>query len=138
MTASPTARGHSYLNRNLTREVQTQAQKAGGDMAQAFLAAVSALDTAFRRIHPFNGPVLEGVRIAAAYLDASTNTVHLASNGGGAICAVGRRQPDGSCSVAASVGEFGAASSEPADCTIQKLQLDRSVDTVLVASPGLW
>lgn len=138
MNADFTARGQSYLSRNLFREVQTQIKAADGDLARAFLAAMSTLDQAFRRIHPFNGPVLEGVRIAAAYLDAASSTVHLASNGGGALCLCGSRQSDGSCSVTASIGTTGPATHNPTECSSQSLHLDSSVDTIMVASPGFW
>ena len=138
MNADFSARGASYLSRKLFREVHTQIQASEGNLAHAFRTAVTVLDSAFRRIHPFNGPVLEGVRIAAAYVDAQTGTVHLASNGGGSRCIVGSSQPDGSVSVTANVGSDSKASSDPAACTVHQVHLDHSTDTIIVGSPGLW
>lgn len=138
MNADFTARGASYLSRNLLREVRSQIQAYSGNLAQAFLSAISVLDKNFRRIHPFNGPVLEGVRIAAAYIDVPTNAVHLASNGGGARAILASTQANNSLSVVASIGSDEQASSDPAACRIQQLRLDAAADIIIVGSPGLW
>ena len=113
-------------------------QAAKGNLALAFLSAISALDKAFKRIHPFNGPVLDGVSIAAAYVDVATNTLHLASNGGGSRVVVGSTQPDGGVAVLASVGSEDRANSDPAACRVHQLPLSPAVDTIIVGSPGLW
>ncbi len=65
-----------YLQRNLHREVLEQV--AGlGRVDAALPAALAALNRAYRNLHPFNGPVLEGVLVAAAYLDLRSRALHL-------------------------------------------------------------
>ena len=71
--AQPNAR---YLQRNLHREVREHVAGTG-DVAAALPAALAALDRAYRNLHPFNGPVLAGVRVAAAYVDLRARTLHL-------------------------------------------------------------
>lgn len=138
LNADFTARGASYLSRNLAREIRSQVQAAKGDLSLAFLTAISVMDRAFRRIHPFNGPVLEGVRIAAAYIDTTTNTLHLASNGGGARAVAGSSLPDGRVTIKGSIGADLPASADPSACTVQRLKLGPNINTVVIGSPGLW
>ena len=80
--AQPNAR---YLQRNLHREVREHV--AGmGDAAAALPAAFAALDRAYRNLHPFNGPVLAGVRVAAAYVDLRAHALHLCVSPPPACC----------------------------------------------------
>jgi len=65
-----------YLQRNLHREVAEQVAGLGAVDA-ALPAALAALNRAYRNLHPFNGPVLEGVLVAAAYLDQRSRVLHL-------------------------------------------------------------
>lgn len=71
--AQPNAR---YMQRNLHRELREHVAGTG-DAAAALPAAFAALDRAYRNLHPFNGPVLAGVRVAAAYVDLRARTLHL-------------------------------------------------------------
>lgn len=69
MTCQPSSQGGRYLQRMLVRELQVQIRKQGGDVRAAIPASLQALDFAYKDLHPFNGPVLEGVSLALAYTD---------------------------------------------------------------------
>lgn len=69
LSCKPSAQGGRYLQRMLAREVLAQLRGRDGDAPAALAGALAALDQAFRNLHPFNGPVLEGVRIAVAFVD---------------------------------------------------------------------
>lgn len=69
MSCSPSAQGGRYLQRMLAKELAAQLKYQDGDVQAALPGALAALNTAFRNLHPFNGPVLDGVRIALAYMD---------------------------------------------------------------------
>ena len=72
ISCSPTAQGGRYLQRHLQRELHHQIKHQGGNIQAALPAALRALNEAFRDMHPFNGPVLEGVKLTLAYMDAKT------------------------------------------------------------------
>ena len=69
LSCKPSAQGGRYLQRMLGREVGAQLRGRCGDAPAALAGALAALDQAFRNLHPFNGPVLEGVRVAIALVD---------------------------------------------------------------------
>ena len=69
LSCKPSAQGGRYLQRMLAREVLAQLRGRDGDAPAALAGALAALDQAFRSLHPFNGPILEGVRIAVALVD---------------------------------------------------------------------
>lgn len=69
LTCQPSAQGGRYLQRTLPKELQNQIKQHEGDVKGALPAALSALNKAYRDLHPFNGPVLENVKIAIAYAD---------------------------------------------------------------------
>ena len=69
MSCNLSAQGGRYLQRMLARELAAQLKYRDGDVQAVLPGALAALDTAFRNLHPFNGPVLDGVRIALAYMD---------------------------------------------------------------------
>ena len=73
ISCSPTAQGGRYVQRHLHRELQHQLKQKGGNAQAALPATLSALDEAFRDMHPFNGHVLEGVKLTVAYTDAKSN-----------------------------------------------------------------
>ena len=77
LTFGPEAQPNGrYLQRNLQHEVLEQAAGTG-DAAAAVPAAIAALNSAYRNLHPFNGPVLEGVLVAVAYVDLREQTLHM-------------------------------------------------------------
>jgi hypothetical protein len=69
MTCQPSAQGGRFLQRMLVKELQALIRQQGGDVKAAIPATLQALDHAYRDLHPFNGPVLEGVSLALAYTD---------------------------------------------------------------------
>jgi hypothetical protein len=69
LTCQPSAQGGRYLQRTLAKELQSQIRQHGGDVKAALPAALSALNQAYRNLHPFNGPVLENVQAAIVYAD---------------------------------------------------------------------
>lgn len=72
ISCSPTAQGGAYLQRHLQRELAQQIKQHGGTVQAAIPATLRALNESFRDMHPFNGPVCEGVRLTLAYIDAKT------------------------------------------------------------------
>ena len=81
LTSSQTARGGHYLKQHLHTEVQAQIRKNGGDVPAAMSAALATLNKAFQNLHPFNKHVLEGVRLAVAWVDLTSSKLYLSSNG---------------------------------------------------------
>lgn len=69
LTCQPSAQGGRYLQRTLAKELQSQIRQHGGDVKAALPAALSALNQAYRNMHPFNGLVLENVQAAIVYAD---------------------------------------------------------------------
>ena len=76
ISCSPTAQGGRYLQRHLQRELQHQIKQQGGIVQAAIPAALRALNEAFREMHPFNGPVCEGVKLTLAYIDLKTKVLN--------------------------------------------------------------
>jgi hypothetical protein len=72
MSCQPSAQGGRYLQRTLEKELQGQIRQQGGDVSAAIPATLRALDSAYRALHPFNGPVLEGVCLALVYADLNS------------------------------------------------------------------
>ncbi|KAK9837409.1 hypothetical protein WJX81_000323 [Elliptochloris bilobata] len=137
-----------YLQRNLHREVLEHVAETG-DVAAAFQAAFVALNRAYRNLHPFNGPVLKGVRVAVAYVDLRTQTLHLVANSGCRAVA-GRAAPGGKVRVVADVGRGGLPGTadtgakpgreagDAAPIMVCSVALSEAVDTIVVASEGVW
>jgi hypothetical protein len=69
MSCKPSAQGGRYLQRMMQKELAAQLKHRDGDVHAALPGMLAALNSAFRNLHPFNGPVLDGVRIALAYVD---------------------------------------------------------------------
>ena len=78
LSCKPSAQGGRYLQRMLAGEVMAQLRGRQGDAPAALAGALAALDQAFRNLHPFNGPVREGVRIAVALVDLKQQVPSLA------------------------------------------------------------
>lgn len=142
ISARRSARGASYLHRNLHPELEQQlAQQPSVPLA--FQATLQALDTAFRRIHASNGPVLEHLNIVAVYVDAATNAAYIASNGG-TRCVAGVRQPDGCAAVSADVGSAVPDSSSSSDASafsaehVEVVPLEPALKVLVLGSKGLW
>ena len=81
LTSKATARGGHYLRQHLHTEVLAQIRQQDGSVPAALRASLEVLNKGFRNLHPFNPDVLEGVRLAAAYVDFATNRLHIISNG---------------------------------------------------------
>ena len=114
--------------------------KAVRDIHKAIRAAIFSLDRTWRDMHPFNKNVLDGVSLAAAYVDLSSNTLYLASTGGCRVI-VGSRNNQGEVQVSADVGKSAAPSgSSPRGLSsgIATVQLTDTVDTIILGSQGLW
>ena len=139
LSARPSAKGSSYLHRGLYGELEAQLAHASSIPA-AFEATLQALDKAFQRIHPSNGPVLAGLRLVVAYLDCASSTLYTASNGG-CRCVVGRQGQDGQAHAASISRDVGALSSDASLFSadhVDRVQLDPSVRSILLGSRGFW
>ena len=81
LTSKTSARGGHYLRQHLHTEVLAQIRQQNGSVPAALRASLDVLNKGFRNLHPFNPDVLEGVRLAAAYVDFAANRLHIISNG---------------------------------------------------------
>ena len=106
-----------------------------GDIPKAFRAAMFALDRAWRDMHPFNHNVLDGVSLAAAYVDLTTDTLYVASTGGCRVL-VGSRAAAGNLQITTDVGENEG--SRGLSGGIATVQLTEDVDSIILGSAGLW
>ena len=106
-----------------------------GDIPKAFRAAMFALDRAWRDMHPFNHNVLDGVSLAAAYVDLTTDTLYVASTGGCRVL-VGSRSAAGNLQITTDVGENEGSRGLAGG--IATVQLTEDVDSIILGSAGLW
>lgn len=91
LTSERYAHGGEHLRRNLYREVTQQLKLTPIDPLAALKTSLIALDVKFRALHHYNANVLSGTQITAAYLDLSTNKLHVISNGGCRVVVAARR-----------------------------------------------
>lgn len=139
MSAKPSARGSTYLHRGLYPELEQQLTRTSSIPA-AFEATLQALDKAFQRIHPANGPVLAGLRLVVAYLDCASSTLYTAGNGG-CRCVVGRQGHEGrvyAASISRDVGALSADSSLFSADMVESVRLDPGVRSIVLGSRGFW
>ena len=155
LTCNFAAQGGRYLQRNFHKILQQHIKARGGDVPAAFRSALDATNAAFRGLHPFNTGVLEGVRLAAAYIDHGQKLVHLAANEG-CQAVMGHCKDDGKVQVVARVGgqllkdgdrlgnnqRHGAEDLEGIDGNfgihMTTVPLQQGTDTVALGSAGLW
>lgn len=143
ITSQATAHGGEYLKRRLHLELFHQVKAHHGAVVPAFKAALASLDRQFRALHIYNSYILEGVQLAAAWLDLNTNTLYVASNGSCRAVVSARsgqqtevlvelgREGDGAGASLASVGDKLASG-------MATVQLTEDVDCIMLGSTGLW
>lgn len=118
----------AYLRTNLHQHLRAQLELQGGS-ATSFHAALTALDAAWQRMHPFHQTVLEGIHgLSLAYVDACRQLVYLAGYGSCRAVA-GSKQPGGTAIV--SQGKPGAVFS------VETVPL-AEVGLIILGSTGLW
>ena len=153
ISASPTIVAPAYVPRCLSRWHPIRLRQAAaltsplsplhhplqvaalGDIPKAFRAAMFALDRAWKDMHPFNHNVLDGVSLAAAYVDLTTDTLYVASTGGCRVL-VGSRAAAGSLQITTDVGENEGSRGLAGG--IATVQLTEDVDSIILGSAGLW
>ena len=81
LTQSRVARGAFYLRQHLYMELLDQLNKLKGDLHSALRIALDTLNKDFQNLHPANHHILEGVELAAAFLEFKTGKLYIASNG---------------------------------------------------------
>ena len=121
----------TYLRNKLQQQLQAQIELLDGATA-AFQTAITALDTTWKRIHPFHLSVLEGINgISICYVDKYRLTAYLASYGT-ARAVAGGNAVDQKATV--TDGEHRAADTAFA---VEAVPLD-SISHIVVGSSSFW
>ena len=134
-SVAASAPGLSYLRVKIQQQLQAQIRLQKGAIA-AVASSFAAIDSSYRRLHPFHGNVFEGVNLTLAYLDAGSQMVFLASSGAcqAAACSLSDRR----AVLVAGLPESSSAEAQPAMSEVKTIPLDQRLDGIVLGSAGLW